>query len=92
MTILSRQMAVSSKPIAALTKRMAILSKPASQNRGLLGGLPWPFSWFRECAYQVFHGDEADLASCAELELALHQLVASKAGRQFIRTVPVAIL
>ena len=50
-------------------------------HRFFLGGLPWPFSWFRECAYQVFHGDEADLASCAELELALHQLVASLQGQ-----------
>ena len=39
------------------------------------------FSWLRECAYQVFHGDETDLASCAELELALHQLVASLKGQ-----------
>ena len=53
-----------------------ILPVPAI-NRALLSGLPWPFSWLRECAYQVFHGDETDLASCAELELALHQLVAA---------------
>ena len=46
-----------------------VLPVPAI-NRGLLGGLPWPFSW-----------DEADLASCAELELALHQLVASLQGQ-----------
>ena len=57
-----------------------VLPVPAI-HRGLLGGLPWPFSWFRECAYQVFHGDEADLASCTELELALHQLVASLQGQ-----------
>ena len=57
-----------------------ILPVPAI-NRALLSGLPWPFSWLRECAYQVFHGDETDLASCAELELALHQLVASLKGQ-----------
>ena len=57
-----------------------ILPVPAI-NRALLSGLPWPFSWLRECAYQVFHGDETDLASCTELELALHQLVASLKGQ-----------
>ena len=57
-----------------------ILPVPAIY-RALLSGLPWPFSWLRECAYQVFHGDETDLASCAELELALHQLVASLKGQ-----------
>ena len=55
-----------------------ILPVPAI-NRALLCGLPWPFSWLRECAYQVFHGDETD--PCAELELALHQLVASLKGQ-----------
>ena len=43
--------------------------------------MPRPFSWFRECAYQVLHGDESDLASSAEFELALHQLVASLQGQ-----------
>ena len=57
-----------------------VLPVPAI-NRGLLGGLPRPFSWFRECAYQVLHGDESDLASSAEFELALHQLVASLQGQ-----------
>ena len=32
-----------------------ILPVPAI-NRALLSGLPWPFSWLRECAYQVFMG------------------------------------